>query len=65
MKPEYDAGELSDEAKLRLLRVFDRIDGWRRRTQVRPPKVCVGSSLIKDDAVTSPYLVSDAVAEHW
>jgi hypothetical protein len=66
------SGELSFEAKRSLSRLFPRIDHWRQRMESAPTPPEAGSSLLKDDQATHPYLLSQAVsaqlvsaADHW
>ena len=59
---ETYSGELSEETKRALLWVFDATANWRVRTEEqRADEIQAGSSLLKDDEVTSPYLMSHAV----
>jgi hypothetical protein len=69
---ETCSGELSGEAKRALLQLFPLIDHWRQRMESAPDPPETGSSLLKDDQATHPYLVSQAVsaqlvsaADHW
>ncbi len=69
---ETYSGELSDEAKLALSRLFPLIGLWRQRMESAPPVPQAGSSLLKDDQATHPYLISQAAhaqlvsaADHW
>jgi hypothetical protein len=55
---ETYSGELSEEAKRSLLLTFNAAAGWRPRTDRRPEQVYARSSLLKDDEVTFPYLIS-------
>jgi hypothetical protein len=59
---EGEAGELSEEVKLQLLKIFTLIGGWRQRMQARPAQPAAGSSLLNDDQATYPYLMSQAVS---
>ena len=61
MQPGDRDGELSEQTKRRLLRVFDRVNSWRGRMQDRPAHVAAGSSLMADDEATHPYLISQSV----
>jgi hypothetical protein len=61
MQPDDRDGELSEQTKRRLLRVFDRVTAWRRRMQDRPAHIAAGSSLTADDEATHPYLISQSV----
>lgn len=59
---ETYSGELREDTKQALLWIFDVTAGWRARTEERrTDEVQTGSSLLKDDEVTSPYLMSRAV----
>jgi hypothetical protein len=58
---ETYSGELSEDTKRALLWIFDAVADWRVRTAQRADDVHTGSSLLKDDEVTSPYLMSHAV----
>jgi hypothetical protein len=59
---ETYSGQLSEDTKRTLLWIFDAAAGWRDRTErTRADDVQPGSSLLKDDEVTSPYLLSHAV----
>ena len=61
MQPDDRDGELSEQTKRRLLRVFDRVNAWRGRMQDRPAYIAAGSSLMADDEATHPYLISQSV----
>jgi hypothetical protein len=58
---ETYSGELSEDTKRALLWIFDAAAGWQVRTERRAGDVHAGSSLWKDDEVTSPYLMSHSV----
>ena len=58
---ETYSGELSEDTKRALLWIFDAAAGWQARTEERADDVHAGSSLLKDDEVTSPYLISHSV----
>lgn len=58
---EAYSDELSEEAKRWLIWTFNAVAGWQPRTEGRPQEIHAGSSLLKDDEVTSPYLVSECV----
>ena len=58
---ETYSGELSEDTKRALLWIFDAAAGWQARTEGRADDVHAGSSLWKDDEVTSPYLMSHSV----
>jgi hypothetical protein len=69
---ETYSGELSEQAKRALSHLFPLIDRWRQRMEASPTVPEAGSSLLKDDQATHPYLVSQAVsaqlgsaADHW
>jgi hypothetical protein len=69
---ETYSGELGDETKRALSQLFPLIDHWRQRMESAPTPPETGSSLLKDDRATHPYLVSQAVsaqltsaADHW
>ena len=53
-------GQLSEQGRSQLLKLFPHIKAWRERTAAESSRPEPGSLLAKDDQVTDPYCISHA-----